>query len=113
MEGRSSPRRPIIDSSAASLGTRFLPATKAMPKEMPPLADKPLIQYVAEHAAQSPALRSYVSGPEGPGAGGSPGRLAENLCSDSNDRPGGTSEPASASGLATRRALGTPESGED
>jgi len=35
---------------AAGLGTRFLPATKASPKEMLPLVDKPLIQYVAEEA---------------------------------------------------------------
>ncbi len=33
------------------LGTRFLPATKAMPKEMLPLVDKPLIQYAVEEAA--------------------------------------------------------------
>jgi UTP--glucose-1-phosphate uridylyltransferase len=35
---------------AAGLGTRFLPATKAQPKEMLPLVDKPLIQYVVEEA---------------------------------------------------------------
>ena len=35
---------------AAGLGTRFLPATKASPKEMLPLVDKPLIQYVVEEA---------------------------------------------------------------
>lgn len=38
---------------AAGLGTRFLPATKAMPKEMLPLVDKPLIQYVVEEAVSS------------------------------------------------------------
>jgi UTP--glucose-1-phosphate uridylyltransferase len=38
---------------AAGLGTRFLPATKAQPKEMLPLVDKPLIQYVVEEAVQS------------------------------------------------------------
>ena len=38
---------------AAGLGTRFLPATKAMPKEMLPLVDKPLIQYGVEEAIQS------------------------------------------------------------
>ncbi len=38
---------------AAGLGTRFLPATKAQPKEMLPLVDKPLIQYVIEEAVQS------------------------------------------------------------
>ena len=35
----------------AGLGTRFLPATKAQPKEMLPLVDKPVIQYVVEEAA--------------------------------------------------------------
>ncbi len=38
---------------AAGLGTRFLPATKAMPKEMLPLVDKPLIQYGIEEAIHS------------------------------------------------------------
>ncbi|MBL8209267.1 MAG: UTP--glucose-1-phosphate uridylyltransferase GalU [Bryobacterales bacterium] len=38
---------------AAGLGTRFLPATKAMPKEMLPLVDKPLIQYGVEEAMHS------------------------------------------------------------
>lgn len=38
---------------AAGLGTRFLPATKAMPKEMLPLVDKPLIQFGVEEAAAS------------------------------------------------------------
>ncbi len=35
---------------AAGFGTRFLPATKAMPKEMLPIVDKPIIQYVVEQA---------------------------------------------------------------
>jgi len=38
---------------AAGLGTRFLPATKAQPKEMLPLVDKPTIQYVVEEAVAS------------------------------------------------------------
>jgi UTP--glucose-1-phosphate uridylyltransferase len=38
---------------AAGLGTRFLPATKAQPKEMLPLVDKPLIQYGVEEAVRS------------------------------------------------------------
>jgi UTP--glucose-1-phosphate uridylyltransferase len=37
----------------AGLGTRFLPATKAMPKEMLPIVDKPLIQYAVEEALRS------------------------------------------------------------
>ena len=38
---------------AAGLGTRFLPATKAMPKEMLPVVDKPAIQYVVEEAVRA------------------------------------------------------------
>lgn len=38
---------------AAGLGTRFLPATKAQPKEMLPIVDKPTIQYIVEEAAAS------------------------------------------------------------
>ncbi len=38
---------------AAGFGTRFLPQTKAMPKEMLPVVDKPVIQYVVEEAVQS------------------------------------------------------------
>ena len=37
----------------AGLGTRFLPATKAMPKEMLPIVDKPVIQYVVEEAVEA------------------------------------------------------------
>lgn len=38
---------------AAGLGTRFLPATKSMPKEMLPIVDKPTIQYIVEEAIES------------------------------------------------------------
>ena len=38
---------------AAGLGTRFLPATKATPKEMLPIVDKPTIQYIVEEALAS------------------------------------------------------------
>ncbi|WP_296895410.1 sugar phosphate nucleotidyltransferase, partial [uncultured Methanobrevibacter sp.] len=38
---------------AAGLGTRFLPATKAQPKEMLPVYDKPTIQYVIEESVNS------------------------------------------------------------
>ena len=44
---------------AAGLGTRFLPATKAQPKEMLPLVDKPLIQYGVEEAVRS-GIRSIL-----------------------------------------------------
>lgn len=44
-------RKAIIP--AAGLGTRFLPATKAMPKEMLPILDKPTIQYIVEEAVKA------------------------------------------------------------
>lgn len=44
-------RKAIIP--AAGLGTRFLPATKAMPKEMLPIINKPTIQYIVEEAVES------------------------------------------------------------
>ena len=50
--GMSSLVRKVV-FPAAGLGTRFLPATKAQPKEMLPLVDKPTIQYGVEEALQS------------------------------------------------------------
>lgn len=47
----SSVRKLVIP--VAGLGTRFLPATKAQPKEMLPVVDKPIIQYVVEDAVKS------------------------------------------------------------
>ena len=38
---------------AADYGTKFLPATKAMPKEMPPIVNKPLIQFGVEEAIEA------------------------------------------------------------
>src|SRR5512140_4021062 len=38
---------------AAGMGTRFLPATKSMPKEMLPIVDKPVLQFVIEEAVAS------------------------------------------------------------
>src|SRR3954469_7700045 len=43
------PLRKVI-VPAAGLGTRFLPATKAIPKEMLPIVDKPTLQYIVEEA---------------------------------------------------------------
>ena len=49
------PTRPVRKAviPAAGLGTRFLPATKAQPKEMLPVVDKPAIQYVVEEAVRA------------------------------------------------------------
>jgi UTP--glucose-1-phosphate uridylyltransferase len=49
---------------AAGWGTRFLPATKAMPKEMLPIIDKPVIQYVVEEAVASGDVVIGGAGPE-------------------------------------------------
>ena len=53
--GRDSGGRTVTKAviPAAGLGTRFLPATKALPKEMLPLVDKPVIQYVVEEAVSA------------------------------------------------------------
>src|SRR5438270_12237971 len=48
---RNAVRKAVIP--AAGLGTRFLPATKAQPKEMLPIVDKPAIQYVVEEAVRA------------------------------------------------------------
>jgi len=49
--GKSTVRKAVIP--AAGMGTRFLPATKSMPKEMLPIIDKPVLQYVIEEAVES------------------------------------------------------------
>src|SRR5260370_7534111 len=49
--GRNKVRKAVLP--AAGLGTRFLPATKAQPKEMLTVVDKPQIQYVAEECVAS------------------------------------------------------------
>ena len=51
MQNKPSIRTAVIP--AAGLGTRFLPATKAQPKEMLPIVDKPCIQYIIEEAIDS------------------------------------------------------------
>lgn len=53
---RKKVRKAVIP--AAGLGTRFLPATKAQPKEMLPIVDKPAIQYIVEEP-QSQELKIY------------------------------------------------------
>ncbi len=52
---KPAPDAPITKAviAAAGSGTRFLPATKAIPKEMIPLIDRPIIQYVVEELAES------------------------------------------------------------
>ena len=45
----------------AGLGTRFLPASKAIPKEMLPIIDKPLIQYAVEEAINIGVCLLYTS----------------------------------------------------
>src|ERR1041384_6335268 len=47
---------------AAGLGTRFLPATKAQPKEMLPLVDKPIIQYGVEEALAAGCDQIIITG---------------------------------------------------
>ena len=61
----SSPKSPINKAifPVAGLGTRFLPATKAQPKEMLPVVDKPLLQYAVEEAYEAGVREmSFVSG---------------------------------------------------
>jgi len=53
---------------AAGFGTRFLPFTKAVPKELIPLVDKPVIQYVVEEAAAAGLDRILIITGNGKGA---------------------------------------------
>src|SRR3546814_4255689 len=52
---RTVPMKPIRKAvfPVAGLGTRFLPATKAIPKEMLPVVDRPLIQYAVDEAREA------------------------------------------------------------
>ena len=49
----------------AGLGTRFLPATKAQPKEMMPVVDKPLVQYAVEEAYDAGIRQRRCAGVHG------------------------------------------------
>ena len=51
MKNKKTVRKAVIP--AAGLGTRVLPASKAVPKEMLPIVDKPAIQYIVEEAARA------------------------------------------------------------
>ena len=51
---------------AAGLGTRFLPLTKAQPKEMLPVVDKPTIQWVVEEAIDANLSLIHISEPTRP-----------------------------------------------
>ena len=51
MSGRKPIRKAVFP--VAGLGTRFLPATKAIPKEMLPIIDRPLIQYAVDEAREA------------------------------------------------------------
>ncbi len=62
----STVRKAVIP--AAGLGTRFLPQTKAMPKEMLPLLDKPAIQYVVEEVISSGIERICIIDSQGKGS---------------------------------------------
>ena len=53
---------------AAGLGTRFLPATKAVPKEMLPIVDTPTIQLIVEEALRAGAQEVVVVNGRGKGA---------------------------------------------
>ena len=54
-----SERKPIRKAvfPVAGLGTRFLPATKAIPKELLPIVDRPLIQYAVDEAREAGSSR--------------------------------------------------------
>ena len=68
---------------AAGLGTRFLPATKAQPKEMLPIVDKPTIQFIVEEAVQSGLSRNMQYLKVGIGACA----LVWDYCYPGKDRP--------------------------
>lgn len=58
MNNQKPVRKAII--AAAGFGTRFLPQTKAMPKEMLPIIDKPVIQMIVEEAVSTGVTLPFV-----------------------------------------------------
>ena len=85
----------------AGLGTRFLPATKASPKEMLPVVDKPLIQYAVEEAAAAGFAPPLESDETDGGQGGD----AESDAGDAallKRRRAAASSPMARLGLLTR-----------
>ena len=104
---------------AAGLGTRFLPATKAQPKEMLPLVDRPLIQYVVEEARAAGIERIViVTGPRQerhrgpfrrlPRARGDARRRKARATSWSRSAPSRTDRPSPTSGRSRPSGSGTP-----
>ena len=102
---------------AAGLGTRFLPATKATPKEMLPVVDKPAIQYVVEEAVAAGldrrphGHRPQQAPPRGPlrpqlRARGGPAAARATPTGSPRSRSPATSRPCTTSARATRRGLG-------
>jgi UTP--glucose-1-phosphate uridylyltransferase len=99
---------------AAGLGTRFLPVTKSVPKELLPILDKPMLQYVVEEAAEAGVEEVIVI--TAPGKEGiasyfqpSPGlerRLAENDAPDLLDKVLQASRLARVSFVIQEEALG-------
>ena len=96
---------------AAGLGTRFLPATKATPKEMLPVVDKPAIQYVVEEAVRAGLRRrahdhrpqqDRPRGPLRPRLGARGGARGQGR--PARGSPGSASRPTSATSTSSARA---------
>ncbi len=99
---------------AAGLGTRFLPVTKSVPKELLPILDKPMLQYVVEEAAEAGVEEVIVvtaPGKEGIASYFQPSpalerRLADNSAPDLLDKVLQASRLASVSFVVQEEALG-------
>ena len=116
---QSHPRISKAVIPAAGLGTRFLPATKATPKEMLPVVDKPAIQYVVEEAVAAGLVRRphghrpQQAPPRGPlrpqlRAGAGPARARATPTGSPRSRSPATWPPCTTSARATPGASATP-----